>query len=95
MKVVLRKKHNKNFAPKQWLMNRRLMNFSKIFMLRNNFKYIAWFFWSIFLINALTCFYPPFIASEENIQKFAHVNILFISLTIVASIEAAATLFIR
>ncbi len=71
------------------------MNFAKIFLLRNSFKYIAWFFWSIFLFNALTYFYHPFIASEENIQKSDHVNILSISLTIVALIEAAATIFLR
>jgi hypothetical protein len=71
------------------------MNFAKIFLLRNNFKYIAWFIWSIFLFNALIYFYQPFIASEENIQKSDHASILFISLTMVALLEAAATIVFR
>jgi hypothetical protein len=71
------------------------MGVPKFLLLRNNFKYIAWFLWSIFVYNALVYFYHPFAASKEIIQKSDNVNILFVSLAIVAVIEAAATILFR
>jgi uncharacterized membrane protein YbhN (UPF0104 family) len=71
------------------------MDFAKIFLLRNNYKIIAWSLWFICATHALTYFCHPFIAPEQYIQKSDHVNVVFISLTLVALIEAAATVLFR
>lgn len=74
---------------------RNLMNFSQLFAFKKNFKYIAWFFWFIFFINALLRIYSPFVSSTENIQKADYLDMLIPALIIAALIEAIGTILIR
>lgn len=76
-------------------MNRSAMNLRRIFSLRNNIRYIAWFLWLIILANSLTFFSSPFLKNAEKIQNADYLKLLFIILVAIAIIESGVTILIR
>lgn len=62
---------------------------------KKSYKYIAWFVWVIFLINALRNIANPFINPLVSFEKPTWVNMLNFFLIIVSLVEGGLTIIIR
>ena len=67
----------------------------KLLSLRNNFKYVAWFFWCFFIFNSLVDLCFPLIIPKQDIHIVDHIRLIISSLAVVALIEAGITVLLR